>query len=476
MNEILRRPADLVRRAAGARGVVGLMFLWLCVLALYHVLNDFYDADEIESVHTAWKSLNDGLIYRDFFQHHHPLLYWLLVPVVAAGGEALETLYASEALAFALLAGTVWFAYRTSLRLHDRPTALVAAILLLAFPFFVIKGSEIRPDALQVFLLAASFHFLIIWEQDRGRRDLVASAVLLALSFLALQKSVFAVALFGLVHLYWWARGSMSWREFLLFWAAFLVAAGLTLGPLVLATGLRNYLEQNWLLNMEMGHPFSAWRYGKNLWPFLLLALAAPFAGRDRRHGAALFIGLGLVASLFLAVRPFPQWLVPAAPFLAVAAAPTITRLLPATAGRIALAAVVVLASSSFNTNVLASRGMKPGGGREAQLQVYQRVLDATGPEDVVLNFHSEINLFRHDADWFWTCPHCLAAYRRVRPYDLDFTRIIRETEPVLIHTVPGPAGTPVIEEHIERSGAARRYVREIVAGSWVLYLRRRDR
>lgn len=169
--------------------------------------------------------------------------------------------------------------------------------------------------------------------------------------------------------------------------------------------------------------------------------------------------------SVVFAVRPFPQWLLPAAPFMALAAAPAVTRVFPAAAGRAALAFVVVVASSLIETSGAETR--------QAQLRVFGHVLAATAPGDVVLNVHREINLFRRDADWFWTCPHCLEAYRRVRPYDLDFAQLIREKEPALIHVQPGPGGTPRIKEHLDRSGAADHYERRDVEG-WILYVRKR--
>lgn len=275
MKAFLRRAAGFARSAAAHPAFVPLLLAWLCLLGLFHALAAGYDSDEIEAVHTAWKILNEGLIYRDFFQHHHPLLYYLLVPLVFAGGESMAALYAAEALALGLLAATVAVVHRTAVRLYDRPTALVAAVLLLAFPFFLDKGSEVRPDTLQVFLLAVSFHFLVVWERGRHTRDLAFSGAFLALSFLALQKAVFAALLFGLAHLYWLRVRKMSGRELVLFWLAFLVPSALALGALAHAVGFRNYLEQNWLMNMAMGYRFSRWDYLVDLAPFLLLAAAS---------------------------------------------------------------------------------------------------------------------------------------------------------------------------------------------------------
>ena len=54
------------------------------VLSIFRFLND----DEVEHVHSAWHVLNGALPYVDFFEHHHPLLWYVLAPVLAITGES----------------------------------------------------------------------------------------------------------------------------------------------------------------------------------------------------------------------------------------------------------------------------------------------------------------------------------------------------------------------------------------------------
>jgi hypothetical protein len=49
-----------------------------------------FDHDELEAVHTAWKMWTGERIYIDFFQHHHPLFYRLLIPVLDLFGAKLR--------------------------------------------------------------------------------------------------------------------------------------------------------------------------------------------------------------------------------------------------------------------------------------------------------------------------------------------------------------------------------------------------
>ena len=166
---------------------------FICCVAVYYGVLGGYNVDEIEAVHTAWKISVGERIYEDFFQHHHPLLYYLLVPVIKLGGESLLTLSLAELFAFAVFAAMTVIAFLLARRIYDVKTALISIILLLSHPFFIKKGTEIRPDILQTVFGLASFYLLTIHMMDGGKRKyFVASAIFLSLSFLALQKAIFS--------------------------------------------------------------------------------------------------------------------------------------------------------------------------------------------------------------------------------------------------------------------------------------------
>jgi len=60
----------------------------------------FFYTDEFEAIHTAWKILQGEKIYVDFFQHHHPLLYLLLIPFIYIFGESITAILIIRILFF----------------------------------------------------------------------------------------------------------------------------------------------------------------------------------------------------------------------------------------------------------------------------------------------------------------------------------------------------------------------------------------
>src|SRR5918911_3424541 len=57
------------------------LFLLSIILRAALTLNRELDMDEFEHLHSAWMVSRHYLIYRDFWQPHTPLLYYLLSPL-----------------------------------------------------------------------------------------------------------------------------------------------------------------------------------------------------------------------------------------------------------------------------------------------------------------------------------------------------------------------------------------------------------
>ena len=77
------------------------LFVILVVLALLTLslsVNRAFSEDEIEHIHASWYVQNGQVPYRDFFEHHHPLLWFLLAPLMALCGEELIVLAISRLL------------------------------------------------------------------------------------------------------------------------------------------------------------------------------------------------------------------------------------------------------------------------------------------------------------------------------------------------------------------------------------------
>ncbi|MEP5069019.1 MAG: glycosyltransferase family 39 protein, partial [Crocinitomicaceae bacterium] len=131
----------------------------LCVLSM-SLFRDF-DHDEFEAVHTAWKILTGEVIYIDFFQHHHPFFYYLIIPFIKLIGEKALTLLILRLFIFSFFLGILRISYLLIKDIFDsNRIAWLAILLLVSTSMFSQKVIEIRPDVPQVFfgLLAILFY------------------------------------------------------------------------------------------------------------------------------------------------------------------------------------------------------------------------------------------------------------------------------------------------------------------------------
>jgi hypothetical protein len=145
-----------------------------------------FNPDEFEHLHFAW-SIADGQVpYRDYFDHHTPLLHFLLAPLVrhfdvARSPDAtLELVYAARHTMWAAGGLTLWLTFVVGSAYAGRGAGLTAALLLASTAVFLSKGLEVRPDVPAAMLICAA-----VWAAQQAGRSLAARATRAAAWLLA---------------------------------------------------------------------------------------------------------------------------------------------------------------------------------------------------------------------------------------------------------------------------------------------------
>lgn len=312
----LADPSRLVQVALV--GVVLVAGTLACLLAWQRA----YQVDEVESIHAAYALASGKLVYRDFWQGHHPLLYLLLAPILPVD-DPIVAFRIARLFCFALFAASVGLAGWLTRRLGG-PAGLAMALLLL-HSTFVERGLEVRPDTLMTPLVLLALVVGTFESRPMPWRFRV-QALLLGLAFLATQKAAIASVAFGC---FWSACAIRERRPSLvvlpcLLWL--LPWLGM-LGVLAMAGGLEEYARFN------LFHPgesvqgqgaaaavrFSALgplrvEGARNL-AFSVAAIGAGFAvlvgalrggARDRRRALWPTAALAVVWIAGLFVMPFP--------------------------------------------------------------------------------------------------------------------------------------------------------------------------
>jgi 4-amino-4-deoxy-L-arabinose transferase-like glycosyltransferase len=273
-------PGDRARGPGWFLAVSG--WLALAALAGLYVFRMFqagFNPDEIEHVHSAWLVLQGQRPYLDFFQHHNPLLWYCLIPVVHFWEGDANALIAARLLQLLPIALYAAATYLLGRRLFGPETGLVAVLLLLSNVAAFITLIEVRPDVPQNALGMLSV-LLLFWDRDGAKPRLAWLAGLSAgLAFVFLQKAIFLIAPLGLMlMLRTWRdrrhRSALGW---------FAAGIAVPLGAFAIWVCWFNdpaqYYFTNWTLNRSFQDRFSpvrfgAFQYQANAIPWMFAALS----------------------------------------------------------------------------------------------------------------------------------------------------------------------------------------------------------
>jgi hypothetical protein len=170
--------------------------------------------------------------YRDFWDHHAPLFFYLMAPLTSWVRQGPDVYFAGRAIMLGMAATSLVLVYRLARRLS--PAAAGAAVLTLAFlPRFVEKTTEVRPDGPALAAWLAAVLCLVRWREGQSRRALWGSGFWLGLAITFNLKALYGAVGLALAVVLGAQFGSRSARP----WGGALarLAGGTLAAPVALA-------------------------------------------------------------------------------------------------------------------------------------------------------------------------------------------------------------------------------------------------
>lgn len=176
--------------------------------------------DHAEHIHASWLVWQGQVPYRDFFEHHNPLLWFIFAPITALFYKSALILYVSRVFTF--------FCYALAacglLKICRDFLNISSVKFLLALMFFCLPYDnnyllfELQPDALMwaFFFWGLWFFLRFVHLGLNGKvRDLKWAFILFMLSFLVLQKVIALLALLGGYTLFLLHKRKIAWTPVL---------------------------------------------------------------------------------------------------------------------------------------------------------------------------------------------------------------------------------------------------------------------
>jgi hypothetical protein len=445
-----RAKADSFIKTRYPRIVVILLsaFFALALITCYY---KFFNNDEIEHLHSSWYLLHGHVPYRDFFQHHNPLLWYLLLPFLAFFGDSLASITAARFCMGGLLLGTACLTYLcAATSAKSRETGLVAVTLLFSTVLFMEKGIEIRPDVPQVLFGMASVYFLIRFFRSSSNRDLLLSGLFAAVSFLFLQKTLFLFASYGIVMAYGVYRKELSLRNVAFFVGGALAPLLLFALHLHLTGSFHDYLLTNWEMNRHhlgsrqvSATPLRPMLYSfkQSIFFWILSGVATVFVfvhkNTPREMKMATFLGIFQLLSLQAYSVTFKHYYLFVIPLFCIPASYCLSYAFESwkvrETKRLALILLLLFWAVPFML-------IHKSHSNRLQREKINYVLGLTRDTDLVYDGANTFNLFRGDVHYFWyQLATGLPTYNKItgnRFGDYDICQIIWAKRPKIISDV----------------------------------------
>lgn len=420
-------PFIVIAKALFALGYVGL----LC-RSLYRPLTP----DEYEGVHTGWKIFQGQIIYTDFFQHHHPLTFYLWAGIIKIFGESFFVMRVARAIQFTFFSLTLFFSYRLGSLLFSRQAAWSGLVLLLAFPLFTPCALDIRPDILSITFLSIAFYFLFKGFSGVSRISFGVSGFSLAMSFLCIQKIVIFVPIVGLVLLYEWYYARVTIKNIIIYAVFSGFPIGCYIGYLIYTGRFYDYILCNVIFNTQLLAQSWLWpvkmfvdslKENAAIWTFFIVG--GYFSKKRFQKHFFLIIFLGLLLMAFMKIG-FPHYYMPCLLFVAF----------------IAGHGFIEVCKNNNNIATFILIGLTIGQlirpyscwfkrpnifDDQKRIEYVHRVTPKNG---CMYNRRPYLNLFRDDLDYLWFVP--LEANNFFKDYGkhYDLVSLVKNKQPVFLY------------------------------------------
>lgn len=174
--------------------------IFLLCYAFYFHYGWMDHAEHLRASMLIWEG---KIPYRDFFEHHNPLLWYMLSPIVGLFYKNALILYVSKLISLLAYFGLFFVLYKIFYRyMNMSKKAFVLAILIyFSIPnsYFLIQ--ELHPDSFMLLSYSLGFYYFCKYIEDNKQKYLNISFALFTISFLFLQKILvilFYTAIFAL--------------------------------------------------------------------------------------------------------------------------------------------------------------------------------------------------------------------------------------------------------------------------------------
>lgn len=209
--------------------------------------------DDLEHIHASWLVWQGLIPYTDFFEHHHPLMWFLFAPLVGLMSGKLFVFFIIRFIMCGVSIATLYVVYRLIKDFWGDKISAFLAICIFCFSNTAMDAMvQFKPDGFMHLFFFVGLYYFFMFLRANKQKYLNVSFICWAVSFLFLQTVIFLLLPIALYGIYFLLKNKEAWKNMA-------KASIYGVGPILLfvvyllCTGsLQRYFETNWLLNSKI--------------------------------------------------------------------------------------------------------------------------------------------------------------------------------------------------------------------------------
>lgn len=207
------------------------------------------NGDNVEHLHASWLVWMGYIPYKDFFQHHNPLTWYLFAPFVA------DLIDNPKIFAVFNIVGVItlcFIAYYQGkiliLNGNSKLSALFVAAIMIS-SYSILWSTDFRPDTFMYLFFFIGMYYLFSYRRNSRTQSLILSFLYFFISFMFTQKILLNMVIPGGAVLYWLCTKKIKIHDLIYATIAPVILFGAFLLYLYYHDALAVYWKANFIFN-----------------------------------------------------------------------------------------------------------------------------------------------------------------------------------------------------------------------------------
>ncbi|MBQ8750745.1 MAG: glycosyltransferase family 39 protein [Alphaproteobacteria bacterium] len=296
----------------------------ILAIAVYTILTICYlrqvNVDEREHLYSSFMVYRGELPYRDFFQHHHPLIWYLFAPFLIFFNNTPYIWYVMRTFNIVFLFLSSYYISKITYDItKNKSTSIITSIIYFGFINIQTSGVEFRPDNLMMLFFISGLYYLLLYLNNNSPSKLLTSYILFLLSFLSLQKIIpllFGVFIIILCHIKNNPKKTNEILSYLIFPSTLFLTF---IAYLYYNDALKDYFELCYLLNTKIKVTYSIVPISNYIVPIISVIFSLYNLKTSSSSSLKIISFLYILQFIVTIIHsPYPQYLLMLYPFISI--------------------------------------------------------------------------------------------------------------------------------------------------------------